>query len=144
MVKAVEQNISTRQEMGRILEELPIPRADSSNRCRRMKFCENRGKWEEFGRRETKGNIQGEDPRTFEENSQVNDTRTYDGRSHQLERWRVQEKRKEEKWKNGKKKKKKKKVKHRQRKRWKRCKKEIVISLCMMTEEKRKGNGKQK
>ena len=49
-------------------------------------------------------NCQGEDPRTFEGNSQAKDASTLKGRGHQAKRWRVQEKRKEEKWKKKKKK----------------------------------------
>ena len=45
--------------------------------------------------------------RTLEENSLEKDTSNFEGRSHQVERWRVPVKRKEEKWKKRKKKKKK-------------------------------------
>ena len=50
-VRVVEQKISIRQEMDRILEKVPVHRADSRNRCRRMTFCESRWKegedWQE-------------------------------------------------------------------------------------------------
>ena len=92
-VRAVEQDISTRQERNRILEKVSVLPADSSNKCRRMYMCgsrwEGRGDWQETKRR----------------NSQEKDPSTFEGRSHQVERWRVQEKRKEEKWKKRKKKK---------------------------------------
>ena len=100
--------------MDRELEKDLVHRADSSNRCMRMKCCES--EWKEGGvwqERKT-------------ETARRNDPRTFEGRSHQVERWRVQEKRKEEKWK-----KKKKKVKCRKRKWWKKCK-EHIISLSMM------------
>ena len=70
-VKAVEEEISIRQEMDRILEKVLVPRADSSSRCRRMKFCESEwkeeGDWQERKRR----NSQGKFPRTLEDDSQV-------------------------------------------------------------------------
>ena len=70
----------------------------TTRRQQRMKFCER--EWKERGDwREKKGrNKQGKDPRTFEEeNSQEKDPSTIEGRSHQVEKWPVQEKRKEEK-----------------------------------------------
>ena len=80
-----------------------------------------RGDWQKETRKKQPGkgpkdlslaNRQGKDPRTFEENSQEKDPCTREGRSHQVERCRVQEKLKEEKWKK-REKKKKKKVKYR-------------------------------
>ena len=40
MVKAVEEEISTRQETDRMLDKFPAPLVESSNRCRRMKTYE--------------------------------------------------------------------------------------------------------
>ena len=44
--------------------------------------------------------ITWKDPRTFEENFQVKDPSTFEGRIHPVEKWRVQEKRKEGKVEN--------------------------------------------
>ena len=94
MVKAVEEKeISVRHELDRMLEKVPAPRVDSSNRCRRMKTCERGckggGDWQE---RKSKKQP-GKGPKG-----------PLEGRNHQMERWRFQEKRKEEKWKKKKKK----------------------------------------
>ena len=62
-----------------------VPRTESSNRCRRMKFCERRRKEGRFWQERKRRNNQEKDPSTLKV------------RSHQAERWRVQEKRKEEK-----------------------------------------------
>ena len=71
-------------------------------------------------------------------NTQEKDPSTFEGRSHQAERWRVQEKRKERKWKKRVKRKKKNKEKFSKRK-W--CK-EFIISLCY-DESDVGGEGKQ-
>ena len=47
IVKAVEEEISIRQEMDRIIEKVLVLHADSSNKCKRMKFCER--EWKEGG-----------------------------------------------------------------------------------------------
>ena len=46
-VKSMEEEISIRQEMDRKLNKVLVHRADSSSRCRRMKFCES--EWKEGG-----------------------------------------------------------------------------------------------
>ena len=72
--------------------------------------------------------------------SQEKDPRTFEGRSHQVERWRVQEKCKEEKWKR---KKKKKTVKYRKVKWWKKCE-GLIMSLSLMGMKKgQKEEGKK-
>ena len=74
---------------------------------------------------------------TLEPQKETARVTTFEARSHPMERWRVQEKRKEGKWKKRKlfKKKKKKKVEDRQRKWWKKCK-EFIMSLSMMRMKK--------
>ena len=104
MVEAVEKEISIRQELDHMIEKVPAPRVDSSNRRRRMKTCERGWKGGDLQERKCK-NSQEKDPRTFEENSQGKDPSTFEGRSHQVERWLVQEKGKEGKWKKWKNKK---------------------------------------
>ena len=101
-----------RQEMDRILEKVSVPGADSSNRCRRMKLREREWKERRDWREENGRNSQGKDARTLKRtvrvgtlepqkrNSQGKDPRICEGRSHQVQKWRVQEKRKVEKWKN--------------------------------------------
>ena len=80
-VKAVEQEISIRQEMDRIIEKVHVPHVDSSNRCKRMKFCgiewKERGDWQEKKGRNSQGKTQA----LFEENSQGRDARTQDLKS---------------------------------------------------------------
>ena len=75
-VKVVEEEISIRLEMDRMIENFHLPHADSSNRWKRMKFCER--EWKEIGDwQEKEGRTSlGKDPRTFEENSQGRDPRT--------------------------------------------------------------------
>ena len=75
-MKVVEDEISIRQDMDRVIEKVHVLRADSSNRCKRMKFCER--EWKERGNWQDKNgrNSQRKDPRTFEENSQGRDPRT--------------------------------------------------------------------
>ena len=69
-------------------------------------------------------NSQGEDLSTLEATSQGNDPRTF---RNPVERWRAQEKQKEEEWKNRKKKKvNKKKVKKRGTSLWNKCNERIA------------------
>ena len=56
-VRAVEEEISIRQEMDHKIEKVLVPHADSSNICERMKCCE----------REKKKKQSGEGPSTFED-----------------------------------------------------------------------------
>ena len=134
-VKAVEQESSTHQAMDRILGKVSVLRADSSNICRI-----NTARWRTPEPLER--TRQGEDPRTFEENSRSKEPSTFEGRSNLAERWRIQEKRKEEKWKKSKKKKNK--VKYRKKEMVEEVKR-VIISLSMMRLKKsERGEGKQK
>ena len=76
MVRAVEEEISTRKEMDRILENVLVHRADSSNRCVRMKFCVSDWKVEEVWQERTRRDSQEMDLRTMEEHSLGRDPRT--------------------------------------------------------------------
>ena len=112
-VKAVEEEISIRHEMDRIIEEVRVSHAGSSNRCKRRKFCERES--------EEGGDWQREKEETARERTQGSEKKTA----------------KEEKWKKMKKRKrKKKKVKYRKRKWWKNCK-EFFVSLSLTRMKKR-------
>ena len=99
-----------------------------------------------------KRNSQGEDPRTFDGNSQGGDLSTPKTHSQgedprtftePVERWRVQKKRKEKKWKKKKKKDKKKKVKYRRRSWWKKCKERIASFFTAKRKEEKKERQKE-
>ena len=94
------------------------------------------GKEEEIGKKKKSKNSQGKDPKTFEENSHFKDPSTFEG-SHQVERWRVQEKRKEGKRKQEKK------MECRAVTWWKKCK-ELIMGLSLIAKERPKEEGRQK
>ena len=109
-VKAVEEEISIRHEMDRIIEEVHVSHAGGSNRCKRRKFCERES--------EEGGDWQREKEETARERTQGSLKKTAE----------------EEKWKKRKKRKRKK--GRRRRKWWKNCK-EFVVSLSLTRMKKR-------
>ena len=98
------------------------------------------------GKGREKRSSQGKDPRTFEGNSQVRDPSTFEGKGHQAKRWRVQKKRKEEKWRKRKKmkKNKKKKVKAQQKETVEEVQRAHHQPVYVVSEERQKREGKQK
>ena len=104
-MKAVEEEISIRQEMHLSIEKVRVHHADSSNRCKRMKFCDGERKqgqhWQE--RKEETARVRTQEPlkETFRRRTQAT-------LKVEAIRWKggeFKKKRKEEKWKKKKKKK---------------------------------------
>ena len=125
-VKVVEAEISIREEMDRTNEKVLVPHADSSNRCKRMKFCEREleegGDWQERERRNsqrTQGLLQKTARGRTQSGGKVASSRTAEG------------------WK--KRKKKKKNMKYRRRKWWMKCKEPTIsLSITRMKKDRKK------
>ena len=106
MVSAEEQEISVHQMIEK--ELCPTRQVESGFQWRRRQVCELcDGVWkkEPFGKGK-KEKLPGKGPKNLEGNSQERGPSTFEGRTHQAKRWRVQKKRMEEKWRKRKKNKK--------------------------------------
>ena len=127
--KAVEEEISIRQGLVRMLQKVLALRAGSSLRCRRMKTCERGwregGDWQErerktAGERTQRPFVKQTARRRIQAPLKVDVIGWTGGEFKKSGRKReVEEKEAKEKEKNN--------VKHRKRKRWKKCK-ELIIS----------------
>ena len=121
MVKAEEQEISVHRMIEK--EHCPILHAESGVRWMRMEACELViGVWkrELVGKAKKRKIARREDQHTPVRRSQGKDPRTFKGRSHRAERWRVQKK-----WQKKKRKRKKKNIKIKRKRKsrwWQRCK----------------------
>ena len=88
MVKAVEEEISTRQETDCMLEKVPVLRAGDEIRWKRVRTCDRGWKEGEYWQKIKFKKDQEKDPKTFEENSQGKDPSTSEGRSQNVKWWK--------------------------------------------------------